>query len=220
MPSEIGALVWTSWTIAVPATALAAVGAVGAAVWVSGRAEGKRLWDVAFTLPLALPPTAVGFGLLVVLGRLGPLGWLWEGLGLRLVFTPAAAVVAGAVAAFPLVYRAARAGLEGVPADLREAARLYSPTRIQAFARVILPLAWKPIAAGTALGLARALGEFGATLMVAGSLPGRTRTFPMAVYEAVQAGRDREAMVLVAVATLTAAGLLVAADFALSGRQR
>ncbi len=213
---ELGALLWTSWRIAAAATALAAVVAVGAAAWVGSRTAGRRLWDVAFTLPLALPPTAIGFGLLVLLGRFGPLGWLWEFLGTRLVFTPTAAVVAGAVVAFPLVYRAARAGLEGIPVELREAARLYSPTRAHAFVRVLLPLAWKPIAAGTALGLARALGEFGATLMVAGSLPGRTRTFPMAVYEAVQAGRDQEALLLVAVATLTGGVLLVVADAVLS----
>jgi molybdate transport system permease protein len=152
----------------------------------------------------------LGYYLLVLLGRRGIIGqWLYENLGVTLVFTWQGAVIAAAIVAFPLVYKAARAAFEDVEPQFEQAARALGQSEIEVFIRVTLPLAWRGILAGAMLAFARALGEFGATLMVAGSLPGRTQTLSIAVYEAVQAGKDDVANFLVIVTSIVCISILL-----------
>ena len=185
---------------------------------VVGKMLGRRrsfTRDVAeslLTLPLVLPPTVLGYYLLVVLGREGFIGaWLMRTFGVSLIFTWQGAVIASAVAAFPLILRAARASFSEVDMQLENAARSLGATESEVFFRVTLPLAWRGVLAGALLALARAMGEFGATLMVAGSLPGRTQTLSLAIYEAVMAGDDARANSLVIISLITAVVLLIAA---------
>jgi molybdate transport system permease protein len=162
---------------------------------------------------MVMPPTVLGYYLLVVLGRRSALGhWLDQNLGIELVFTWQGAAIAAAVVAFPLVFKAARAAFEGVDPDLERAGRTLGYTEATLFARVTFPLAWRGIAAGTMLAFARAMGEFGATLMVAGNIPGRTQTMSIAIYEAVYAGEDALANYLVVIASAVCVILLVAAS--------
>ena len=176
------------------------------------RFPGRQLLDAILTLPMVLPPTVLGYYLLVLIGRRGVLGaWLYEHLGITLIFTWQGAVVAASVVAFPLVLKSARAAFEGVEPQLENAARVLGLNEWAVFFRVSLPLAWPGVLAGTLLAFARALGEFGATLMVAGSIPGRTQTLSIAVYEAVQAGQDDLANVLVLIVSITCIVVLLAA---------
>jgi molybdate transport system permease protein len=162
--------------------------------------------------PLVLPPTVLGYYLLVVIGRRGWLGgWLERSFGIQLVFTWQGAVIAAAVVAFPFVCKSARAAFENVDAQLEQAARVLGLGAAAVFFRVTLPLAWRGILAGVLLAFARALGEFGATLMVAGSIPGKTQTLSIAVYEAVQAGQDELANGLVLVTSATCVVVLLLA---------
>ena len=164
------------------------------------RIPGRDLIDATCTLPLVLPPTVLGYYLLVLVGRRGVLGaWLKETLGVSLVFTWQGAVLAAAVVSFPLVFKSARAALESVDTDLEDVARTLGASELVVLFRVSLPLALRGILAGTMLAFARAMGEFGATLMVAGNLPGKTQTMSLAVYSAVQAGRDDQANAMVLV---------------------
>ncbi len=160
----------------------------------------RDLADALCTLPLVMPPTVLGYYLLVLIGRRGVLGeWLQEVFGVTLMFTWQGAVIAATVVAFPLVFKSARAALEGVGKQYEDAARTLGQGELSVFLRVSLPLAFRGVLAGTMLAFARALGEFGATLMVAGNLPGRTQTLSLAVYSAVQAGDDALANSLVLV---------------------
>ncbi|MFW5721959.1 MAG: molybdate ABC transporter permease subunit [Desulfohalobiaceae bacterium] len=171
---------------------------------------GRDWFDAVLTLPLVLPPTVLGYYLLVLIGRRGVLGeWLLETFGITLMFTWQGAVVAASVVSFPLVFKSARAALEGVDHTLEQAARTLGQSEWAVFRRVTLPLAMRGILAGTMLAFARAMGEFGATLMVAGNLPGRTQTLSLAVYSAVQAGNDRLANTLVVVISLLCILILV-----------
>jgi molybdate transport system permease protein len=179
--------------------------------WVLARREipARDLWTVLILLPMVLPPTVLGYYLLLIIGRGGPVGQLWEGLGLgRLVFTPTAAVIAAFVASVPFLIRSAQAGFEQVDSTYEEAARTLGRSEWAIAFTVTIPLAWRGILAGVALTFARAVGEFGATVMVAGNVPGRTRTGSVAIYDAVQAGRMEDANVLALLLTLTAAGAL------------
>jgi len=163
-----------------------------------GRFPGRDLLDALCALPLVLPPTVVGYYLIVLVGRRGLLGaWLHDAFGVSLMFTWQGAVLAATVVAFPLVFKSARAALEGVPASVQNAARTLGCSEWGVFLRVSLPLAARGVLAGTMLAFARAMGEFGATLMIAGNLPGRTQTLSLAVYSAVQAGEDTLAAQLV-----------------------
>jgi molybdate transport system permease protein len=176
------------------------------------RFPGREFADAVLTLPLVLPPTVLGYYLLVVIGRRGWLGgWLEQHLGIHLIFTWQGAVIAATVVAFPLVLKAARTAFEAVDPQLENAARVLGLGEWALFCRVTLPLAWPGILAGTLLVFARSLGEFGATLMVAGSIPGRTQTLSVAVYEAVQAGQDDTANLLVAITSVTCIVVLLAA---------
>src|SRR5207244_11837364 len=150
----------------------------------------SQILDAVLTLPMVMPPTVLGYYLLVVIGRRGWIGeWLEKTFGIRLIFTWQGAVIASALVAFPLVFKAARAALESVDHHLESAARVLGSNEAKVFFRVTLPLAWRGILAGTMLAFARAMGEFGATLMIAGSIPGKTPTVSIAIYAAVQAGQ-------------------------------
>ena len=182
------------------------------------RFRGRGLLDALLTLPLVLPPTVLGYYLLVLLGRQGPLGgWLENNLGVRLVFTWQGAVVAAALVAFPLVFKGARAAFETVEPQLEAAARVLGVANAAVFFRVTLPLAWRGVLAGLLLAFARALGEFGATLMIAGSIPGQTQTLSIAVYEAVLAGQDDVARTLVIIVSLACMAALLGATALLPG---
>lgn len=194
------------------ATLLAAVAGTAAAYGLSRwRWPGRDLLDAVLTLPLVLPPTVLGYYLLVLLGRRGVLGEKLAALGIELVFTWQGAVIAASVVAFPLVFKSARAAFENVDPQLESAARVLGVREAGVFFRVTLPLAARGIVAGVLLAFARALGEFGATLMIAGNLPGRTQTLSVAIYEAVQAGDDATANFLVLVTSITCIVVLLAA---------
>ena len=185
-----------------------------AAGWLLARRrfDCSELVDAVLTLPLVLPPTVLGYYLLVVIGRRGWLGgWLEDTFDIHLIFTWQGAVIAATIVAFPLVLKAARTALEAVDPQLENAARVLGLGEWALFCRVTLPMAWPGILAGTLLVFARSLGEFGATLMVAGSIPGRTQTLSVAVYEAVQAGQDDTANLLVAITSVTCILVLLAA---------
>ncbi|HSV20674.1 MAG TPA: molybdate ABC transporter permease subunit [Casimicrobiaceae bacterium] len=193
---------------------LAALVAGVAAGWLLARTRfpGREALDAVLLLPMVLPPTVIGYYLLVVLGTHGAIGaWLDTTFGVRLVFSWQGAAIAAAVVAFPLVFKAARTAFESVDPNLEKAGRSLGYAEWRVLARITLPLAWRGIAAGAMLAFARATGEFGATLMIAGNIPGRTQTLSIAIYEAVQAGDDALANSLVVLASITCIVLLVAA---------
>jgi molybdate transport system permease protein len=183
------------------------------------RFPGRELLDALLTLPMVMPPTVLGYYLLVLLGRNGPVGrWLLQAFGVNLIFTWQGAVIAASMVSFPLVLKSARAAFEAVDPQLEQAARVLRVSQAGVFFRVTLPLAWRGILAGVLLAFARATGEFGATLMVAGSIPGKTQTMSVAVYEAVQAGQDDVANFLVLVTSVTCIAVLLAAGKLVPGR--
>lgn len=181
------------------ATALNLIAGIGVGYLLArARFPGRDLLDTLLTLPMVMPPTVLGYYLLVLMGRRSWLGaWLQNNFGISLIFTWQGAVIAAAIVAFPLVFKPARAAFEAVDGQLEQAARVVGISEMAIFFRVTLPLAWRGILAGVLLAFARAMGEFGATLMVAGSIPGKTQTLSIAVYEAVQAGQDDVANTLV-----------------------
>ena len=183
------------------------------------RFVGRDLLDTLCTLPMVMPPTVLGYYLLVVIGRQGWLGgWLQREFSLNLIFTWQAAVIAAAIVSFPLVFKPARAAFEAVESHYEQAARVLGISEAAIFFRISLPLAWRGILAGVLLAFARAMGEFGATLMVAGSIPGKTQTLSVAVYEAVQAGQDQIANTLVLVTSVVCVTILWLAGRLAPGR--
>jgi molybdate transport system permease protein len=186
---------WISLKTSLAATAIVLVLGVAAAQWrVRRRSPVWELLDGAFLLPLVLPPTVVGYILLILFGREGILGRVLLRVGVLIVFSWPATVIAAAVVAFPLMYLTARAALEQLEPSVLEAARTLGASEWRVLRAVALPLAWPGLAAGCVLAFARALGEFGATLMLAGNFPGRTQTIPVAIYFAIESGRNREAL--------------------------
>ena len=185
-----------------------------AAGWLLARHRfvARDMVSAVLTLPLVLPPTVVGYYLLVLIGRRGWLGqWLHDSLGINLIFTWQGAVIAATVVAFPLVLTSARSAFEAVDPQLERAARVLGLNEWAVFFRVTLPMAWPGILAGVLLVFARSLGEFGATLMIAGSIPGRTQTLSVAVHDAVQAGDDATANLLVVIISVTCVVFLLLA---------
>ena len=183
------------------------------------RFPGREFLDTVLTLPMVLPPTVLGYYLLVLIGRRGWLGgWLHDTFGINLIFTWQGAVIAASVVAFPLVFKPARAAFEAVDGQLEQAARILGMKEAAVFFRITLPLAWRGIMAGLLLAFARALGEFGATLMVAGSIPGKTQTLSIAIYEAVQAGQDDTANLLVLITSIVCIAVLLSAGKLALGR--
>jgi len=171
--------------------------------------RGKDILDALLTLPLVLPPTVTGYYLLVLLGRRGLIGgWLYDLTGWSFVFTWEGAVVAAVVVSLPLMIRATKAGIESVDTEYENASFTLGKGRLETFWLITLPPARRSIIAGLVLSFARALGEFGATLMVAGNIPGRTQTMPMAIYEAMISGDDHTAQVLAIILTLISLGAI------------
>jgi molybdate transport system permease protein len=195
---------WLSLRVASLATLLiVALGLPTAHVLARARFPGKPVVAGILVLPLVLPPTVLGYYLLQILGRRSFLGhWLEQSLGITLVFHWSGAVVASAVAAFPLFLLPARGAFESIDPMLENAARLLGRSEFSVFLAVTLPLAWRGLAAGIVLAFARALGDFGATLMVAGSIPGSTQTAALAIYDAVQANDVARAGVLTVLISL------------------
>jgi molybdate transport system permease protein len=198
---------------------LATVFASMLGVTLGGLLAMPRLWgrewiDAAVTAPMVLPPTVLGYYLLVLLGRESAIGHAFEALtGSSIVFTRAGAVVAATIGALPLISKAARAALESVDIRLIAAARTLGASPLRAFFSISLPLARRSIVSGILLGYARALGDFGVTLMVAGNIPGQTRTASLAIYDAVLAGRDDDATQLALIMTGLAVTVLVGASY-------
>ncbi|MCL2161668.1 MAG: molybdate ABC transporter permease subunit [Betaproteobacteria bacterium] len=193
-----------------------------ALAWVFARFRfvGRDVLDAVLTLPMVLPPTVLGYYLLVLFGRRGALGpWLEEHFGIQLVFTWKGAVVAAAVVAFPLVFKSARAAFEDVAKNMERTARTLGSREIGVFFRVSLPLATRGIVAGMLLAFARAIGEFGATLMIAGNLPGRTQTLSMAVYDAAMAGDDVRANTLVLLISVVCVTILALSGYFLAPKR-
>ena len=184
------------------------------------RGPGKGLVETALALPLVLPPTAIGLLLLEALGRRSAVGAWLAARGIELLFTWRAAVLATAVMAFPLFVRAARTAFEEVDPRLVRLARTLGCGRVAAFRRVVLPLAWRGLLAGTVLAFSRALGEFGATIMAAGNIPGRTQTLALAIFHAHQLGDDRRALRLVALTVGLAFAALWTAEWVVRRRSR
>jgi molybdate transport system permease protein len=164
--------------------------------------RGKELLDAILTMPLVLPPTVTGYYLIVLLGRRGILGsYIYDWTDWTLTFTWQGAVVAAVVVSLPLMIKSARASIESVNPDYEIASYTLGKNRLETFWRITLPLAKRGIFAGLILSFARALGEFGATLMIAGNISGKTQTMPLAIYEAVAAGDDRQAQILALILT-------------------
>ena len=204
---------WISLATSVTATICTFVLGLAAAVWRERRSgPATALVDGIFLLPLVLPPTVVGFILLLLFGRNGPLGGLLQRLGMMIVFSWPATVIAATVVAFPLMYLTARAALEQVDPNFLQAARTLGASEWRVFREIALPLAWPGILAGTILSFARALGEFGATLMVAGDIPGRTQTAAIAIYDAVESGNTLAARTLVIVISILTAAIVFLAN--------
>lgn len=209
-----------SLKVSAVATTIALV--IGVALgWVLARKPfpGHSLVEAVCMLPLVLPPTVLGYGILVLAGRRSPLGgWLRDHLDYSIIFSWHGAVVASALVALPLVLKSASAAFAGVDRSLEAAASTLRQSRWSVFLRITLPLAWPGILAGTLLAFARAMGEFGASLMVAGSIPGQTQTLSMAIYDAVQAGQEDLALILVLITSALSIGVLVVANRFLSWR--
>lgn len=161
------------------------------------RARSRAILDAACSLPLVLPPTAVGFLLLELLSRRGTFAFVWRAIDVEILFTPAAVAVAAAVMSFPLMYRAFRATLDAADFRYFDVARTLGDTPWRAFVRIVVPLSWQGILSGLLLAYCRALGEFGATILVAGNIPGRTQTLSLAIYQFVQSGQESDATRLV-----------------------
>lgn len=205
---------WISLKTALAATAITFVLGIITARWMARHEfKGKSLLDGIFILPLVLPPTVAGFLLLWLLGRNGWLGSIFFAIGRPVVFSWSATVIAAAVVSFPLMYQTARGAFEQIDANIEDAARTLGASEQTVFWRITIPMAWPGIAAGTILAFARSLGEFGATLMLAGNIPGRTQTIPVAIYFLVESGKEQQAMIWVMVILLISFASIAALNY-------
>jgi molybdate transport system permease protein len=182
--------------------------------WLLARRGGtsRAVAETLLSLPLVLPPTAVGLLLLQALRRTGPLGRVLDSAGIELLFTWKGAVVATAVMSFPLLVRPARTAFEEIDPRLLAMGRSLGSSPWRVFGRIALPLAWRGILAGTLLAFCRALGEFGATILVAGNIPGKTQTVALAIFQRTQIGHDESAMRLVALTVVIAFATVLASE--------
>ncbi len=207
----------TWFTVGVAALSTLLILPFGVALgWLLARRDwrGKSIVETLVALPLVIPPVATGLILLKLLGRRGPIGgWLENTFGWEIVFTWRGVVVATAVMSFPLLARTARVAFEGVSPRLEQVARTLGAGPWRVFAQVTLPLARRGLIAGVLLSFARALGEVGATIMVAGFIPGQTATLALSIYHSVQLGRDGEAMVLLAISVTIAFAAVWASEW-------
>ncbi|HEX2205992.1 MAG TPA: molybdate ABC transporter permease subunit [Longimicrobium sp.] len=204
--------VWLSLRVGLTALVFVFVLGTLAARWITRRDfPGRDLVDGLLILPLVLPPVVTGFLLLVLFGRRGPVGrFLEDEAGVRVLFTVHAATIAAVVVAFPLMYQSAKAAFQAVDARLEDAARTLGAGEARVFLTVTLPLSWPGLVAGTVLSFARSLGEFGATVMIAGNIPGQTTTVPLAIYFAAEAGDLRVAGMYALVISAASMALVVA----------
>ena len=201
----------TAFTIATAAAATALMLVPGVFLaWLLGRQRfrGRLLLETFVSLPLVMPPVATGLVLLMLFSPRGPIGSFLASLGVEVVFTWRAVVLAMTVMGLPLFVRSVRAGFEQVDRRYESVAATLGASPLRVFLTITLPLAFPAILAGAVLGFARALGEFGATIMIAGSIPGATRTLSVAIYTFAETGRDREAVTLLAVSAAIAFGAL------------
>lgn len=205
---------WISLKTSFVATIFAFVAGIVAAGWMfTYRGKGKGVIDGILTLPLVLPPTVVGFLLLLLLGRNSPLGQLLMQFEITIVFSWSATVIAATVVAFPLMYKSVLAAFNQIDRDLINCARTLGASELRIFGQVLLPLAWPGVVAGTILAFARALGEFGATLMLAGSIPGKTQTMPVAIFFAAEAGKMDEALIWVLIIVAIALAAIASINY-------
>ncbi|MCU1262858.1 MAG: molybdate transporter permease [Bryobacterales bacterium] len=209
---------WFPLWLSLRVASLATVISLGIGLWLAyllanREFRGKELVDAIVTLPLVLPPTVLGYYLLVMLGRMSPIGRIYESVfGGPLVFTWQAAVVASTLHAIPLLVKSARAALSSVDRSYERAARTLGASEWRLFWRVTIPLARRSIVAATVLAFARSLGDFGATLMIAGDIPHRTQTASIAIYDAVESGNTMVAQTLVLTISLLTIGIVYAAN--------
>jgi len=195
MPFDLSPL-WISLKTAIVATLITFFLGIAAARWIVGyHGKGKGIIEGILISPLVLPPTVIGFLLLLLLGRNSPIGQLLHHLGITIIFSWSATVIAAVVVAFPLMYRSAVGAFEQIDLSVIDAAQTLGASEWVIFWRVMLPLARPGIVAGTILAFARALGEFGATLMLAGNIPGETQTIPVAIFFATEAGEMHQSLV-------------------------
>lgn len=204
---------WLSLKVAFWATVASSLIGVGIGYGLArSRSWLRNVADTICTLPMVLPPTVLGYYLLVVFGSQGVVGrWLKDAFDINLIFSVQGAIVAATVVSFPLVFKPARAAFESIDPQQEQVGRVLGVSEAGIFLRITLPLAWRGILAGVMLGFVRALGEFGATLMIAGSIPGKTQTLSIAIYEAVQAGRDDLANTLALIISVVCIVLLLLA---------
>lgn len=213
LPDFVQSPLFISLKVALLATAVSFLFAIPMA-WRLSRKRGAMpaLLDALCTLPLVLPPTVLGYYLILLVGRRGFLGPALAECGINLIFSWQGAVVAAAIVIFPLIYKSARAALESVDPGLENAARTLGASEWRVFLGISLPLAFRGIFAGVMLAFARGMGEFGATLMIAGNIPGKTQTLALAIYAAFQADDDRLALVLVIITSSICMILLAGAE--------
>lgn len=211
---------WISLKVALLATIFTFILGICAARAVVKLKHGQAVIDGLFTLPLVLPPTVVGFFLLLLFGKNSLIGQFFSRFDFSFVFSWQGAVIASTVVAFPLMYRTVRGALEQIDPEYLYAARTLGMTEGKIFRRIIIPIAWPGILAGTILSFARALGEFGATIMIAGNIPGKTQTMSVAVYTAVQAGDRESAYLWVIVIVCFSFVMMIAMNFWMSFQVR
>ncbi len=193
------------------------LGTLTARILARRRSVCAAVIDSLCTLPMVLPPTVLGYYLILLLGRNGVFGPVLQKIGLQFMFSWQGAVVAATVVVFPLIYKSAKTALEQVDANVEKAARTLGASEIAVFFSISLPLAGRGILSGAMLAFARGMGEFGATLMLAGNIPGKTQTLALAIYDAFQAGNDALAAGLVILTSCICAAILVTADYLLGG---
>ncbi len=219
-PTDIQAIL-LSVKVGVVATLVALpLGFLGAWLLAFGRFKGKLLLELLFNLPLTLPPVVVGYLLLLLLGSQGLLGKLLDTLGIRIIFTWKAAVIASIVVGFPLLVRSIRLAMEGINPQLLQAARSLGAKPLDTVLTVVLPLSMRGILAGSSLFFARSLGEFGATIIIAGNIPGVTQTLPLAIYDyASSPAGESTALLLCLVSILLSMGILLLHELILQRRK-
>ncbi|MBE5959187.1 MAG: molybdate ABC transporter permease subunit [Lachnospiraceae bacterium] len=211
---------WISLKIAVMATVITFFAGIMAAFAVSHMKRGRAVVDSIMSIPLVLPPTVVGFLLLILMGRNSFLGRFLNSVGINVIFTVAGGVIASAIVSFPIMYRSTRGAIDQVDTNLINVARTLGMSEWEIFRKVLIPNAWPGIAAATVLSFARALGEFGATIMVAGNIPGKTRTMSVAIYSFMQSGNREKAYLWVGLIIMFSMVVLVLMNVFTDGFKR
>jgi molybdate transport system permease protein len=211
---------WISIKVTVTATVIIFILGLASAWWMTKyRGRWQGLLDGILTLPLVLPPTVAGFAILMLIGKHGPIGVFLNYFGINIVFSWYAAVIASVVVAFPLMYKTAKAAFEQIDPNVLNAGRTLGISEWKLFWRLAVPMAWPGIAAATSISFARSLGEFGATLMVAGSIPGKTLTIPVAIYFATAGGDMNAALIWVLIIFIISLTVMVASNYWTSHQQ-